>query len=41
MFSLQIALARKIQEGRIAHWRAGEPFTVKIRDLDSDQAFGK
>ena len=36
LFSLQIALARKIQEDRIARWRAGEPFTVEIRDLDSD-----
>lgn len=36
LFSLQIALARKIQEDRISHWRAGEPVTVKVRDLDTD-----
>jgi cyclohexadienyl dehydratase len=36
LFSLQIALARKIQEDRIARWRAGEPVKTAIRDLDSD-----
>ena len=36
LFALQIALARKIQEDRIARWRAGEPVTTPIRDLDSD-----
>jgi len=36
LFSLQIALARKIQEDRIARWRAGEPIEMAIRDLDTD-----
>ena len=36
LFTLQIALARRIQEDRISHWRAGEPVSVNVRDLDSD-----
>lgn len=36
LFSLQIALARKIQEGCISRWRAGAPVAGGVRDLDTE-----